>query len=385
MHKKYLAIFLFISLAVYFAWTAFFAKGAESVKPNSSVKRVRTVSAMTTDFHPVGNFFGFVSGVRQADISPKVGGYVTKLLKVEGDSVQAGEVIAVLDGSELWAMDQSALMSLDAVQKTLGETKDFYDQKVNEAQAMLKKTKENYSNGSATEKDIKVSEEALSSAKKMRDLQNSGADANLAAAQGGALVAHIAAKNATIVAPFSGIITKKYGAVGSFVAPGTPLYEIASPDDLEIDISIPGSIGKNLSRGEKVLVSLDGKAGSIVSGYIFSVSGAIEATTQKAIARVRFSGVENEKALFLGQYVDVAVSVGNEKTAIFIPEKAILREYDDIFVFVLGNNGIVRKDKITIGESSGELREVLSGVAVGDKIVVDGQYSLRDGDFVTDK
>ncbi len=385
MHKKYFAVFLFVSFAIYFVWTAFFARGAERVNSSLPVKRVQTVSAMTTDFHSVGNFSGFVSGARQADISPKVGGYVTKLLKVEGDSVQAGETIAIIDGSELRAMDQSALMSLDAIQKTLGETKDFYDQKVNEAQAMLKKTKENYSNGSATEKDIKVSEEALSSAKKMRDLQNSEANANLAVAQGGALVAHIATKNATIIAPFSGIITKKYTTIGSFVAPGTPLYEISSPDDLEIDISIPGSIGENISKGEKVLVSPDGKVESIVSGYVFSVAGAIEATTQKAIARVRFSGAENEKALFLGQYVNVAIPGGNEKAVILIPEKAILREYDDIFVFVLGNNGIVRKNKITIGDPSGELREVLSGVAVGDKIVVDGQYSLRDGDFVVEK
>jgi RND family efflux transporter MFP subunit len=385
MHKKYLAACLFISFVVYFAWATFFAKGAEKTNPNLPIKPVKTVVATTTNFHSIGDFSGFVSGVRQADISPKAGGYVTGLLKIEGDSVKAGETIATLDGSELLAMDQSALMSLDAVQKTLGETKEFYAQKVDEAQAMLKKIKENYSNGSITEKDVKVGEEALDSAKKMRDLQNSGADANVATAQGGELVAHIATKNATIVAPFSGIITKKYATVGSFVAPGTPLYAIASPADLEIDISVPGSIGGNLSRGEEVSVIPNGQTGSVVSGYIFSVSGAVEATMQKAFVRVRFSEAENKKALFLGQYVNVTIPAGKERVAILIPEKAILREYDDTFVFILDEDGKVKKQKIILGEASGELHEVLSGVFAGDRIVTEGQYALRDGDFTTEK
>jgi RND family efflux transporter MFP subunit len=253
---------------------------------------------------------------------------------------------------------------------------------VDEAEAMLKKTKESYSNGDATKKDVKVGEEAVKSAKQMRDLQKSGAEANMAAAQGGALVAHIAAKNATVTAPFAGIITRKYSSVGSFAAPGTPLYAISSPADMEISISVPGSISEILSKDIAVSVYPEGQLSQAIQGYIFSVSQAVGVSTQKSIVRIRFSDAQMTLALTLGQYVGVSVPSEKKRTAVMIPEAAILREYDDTFVFSLGEGGIVKRKKITIGESSGESRELLSGVEPGEKIVIEGQYYLRDGESV---
>ena len=382
MKKIYLSAFLIVSFISYFVWTAFFAKGDDNPNINPSTKNVKTIVAATSDFTSTKIFSGFIGGVRQADVSPKAGGYVTKLLKEGGDSVRAGETIAVLDGSELAAMDQSALMSLDAIKKTLGDTKDFYDQKVDEAEAMLKKTKESYSHGDVTKKDIKIGEEAVKSAKQMRDLQNSGAKANVAAAQGGALVAHVAAKDATIAAPFAGVITRKYSSVGFFAAPGTPLYAISSPSDMEISISIPGSVSDLLSKNSEVFVYPEGQQTSSVQGYVFSVSQAVGAATQKSIVRIRFSDAQKNLALTLGQFVNVSVPLENSRTAILIPEEAILREYDDTFVFSLSDSGIVKKKKVTIGEASGDLREVLSGIESGERIVIGGQYLLRDGESV---
>lgn len=364
---------------------AFFAKGEETSETSNSIKNVKTIVATESDFQPTRDFSGFVSGAKQADVSPKAGGYVTKLLKEEGDVVRAGEVLAVLDGSELAAMDQSALMTLDAIKKTVRDTKDFYDQKVDEAEASLKKTKESYSNSDVTKKDVKIAEEGLDSAKKMRDLQNSGAKANEAAAQGGELVAHIAAKNATITAPFSGVITRKYFSVGSFAAPGTPLYAIASPTELEVSVSVPSSVAGNSSKNISVSVYPEGQKNLSLSGYVFSTAQSVGTATQKSIMRIRFSAAENIRALSLGQYATVAVPVGSSRAVILIPEEAILREYDDTFVFSLKADGTVTKNKITLGDSFGELREVLSGITAGEKIIIEGQYFLLDGDVVSDE
>jgi RND family efflux transporter MFP subunit len=385
MKKKYLIGALFIFAIFYLIHGAFFANGEEKSKTGGSVKNVKTMIVAESDFHPTQDFSGFVSGAKQADISPKAGGYVTKLLKEEGDTIRVGEVLAVLDGSELAAMNESALMSLYAIQKTVKGTKDFYAQKVDEAEAVLKKTKESYSNGDVTKKDVKIAQEGVDSAKKMRDLQNYGAAANEAVAQGGGLVTRIAAKNATVTAPFSGVITRKYSSVGSFAAPGTPLYAIASSAELEVSVSIPGSLAGNISKDNLVSVYPEGQKNLSVSGYVFSVAQSVGMATQKSIVRIRFSAAEKSRALSLGQYARVAVPEGNPHSAILIPEQAILREYDDTFVFSLNADGTVGKNKITLGESFGELREVLSGITAGEKIVSEGQYSLRDGDVVVEK
>jgi RND family efflux transporter MFP subunit len=385
MHKKNIVGILIFSLVFYFAWTSLFARGEEKQVGGPVAKNVRTVVATMSDFHSTATFSGFVAGVKQADASPKSGGYVTKMLKEEGDTAQKGETIAVLDGSELLAMEKSAMLSVDAINKTLESTGDFYNQKVDEAEAMLKKTKESHSNGEATKKDVKIGEESVSSAKKMRDLQNAGAKASVAAAQGGALVARMAAKNSTIVAPFSGVITKKYSSVGSFAGPGTPLYAISSPEELEVSLSVPRAISEKLSKGDAVIVNSEGQAGLTIPGYIFSISQGAESATQKSNLRIRFADFKENKMLFLGQYASVVVSSGNMRKAILVPEKSILFEYDDTFLYVVKNDGVVAKKKVTLGESSGELREVLSEISEGEKVITEGQYQLRDGDVVKEK
>ncbi|MFZ2188729.1 MAG: efflux RND transporter periplasmic adaptor subunit [Candidatus Moraniibacteriota bacterium] len=385
MNKKNIVVVLVFSLVVYFVWTSLSARGEEKKVGGSATKNVRMIDAVVSDFRSTEVFSGFVTGVKQTDVSPKVGGYVTKMLKEEGEAVQSGEILAVLDGSELMAMEKSAMLSVNAINKTLEETSNFYDQKVDEAKTMLKKTKESYSDGDATKKDVKIGEEAVSSAKKMRDLQNAGAKANVAAAQGGELVAHMAAKNSTIVAPFSGVITKKYASVGSFAAPGTPLYAISSPADLEISLSVPGAISEKLSKGDAVIVNAEGQTGLTIPGYVFSASHGTGSATQKSNLKIRFADSKESELLSLGQYVSVVVSSGNMRKAMLIPEKSILFEYDDTFLYVAKNDGVVAKKKITLGESSGEQREVLSGISEGERVVIEGQYQLREGDAIEEK
>ena len=217
-----------------------------SVSPTVTPVQVEAVRAVA--FRSERTVSGFVQGVRQADVAPKTGGYVVKLLKEEGDAVRAGETIAVLDGSELSAMNKSAQLSLDAAGTILRETKDLYRQTVNQAEASRKKAEDSYASGDITSRDLDIAKEAVKSAKRTRDAQDAVAAAGKTAAEGGTLVAGAAAANATVTAPFSGIITRRYTSLGSFVAPGTPIYAVASQDALEISVSIPGELRSESTR-----------------------------------------------------------------------------------------------------------------------------------------
>ena len=342
---------------------------------------VRVETAIVSSFHPKQSTSGFVSGVRQADVAPKVGGYVVKLLKEEGDSVRAGEPIAILDGSELSAMNQSAQLSLDAASKSLRETKDFYDQKVDEAQASLEKTKNEYASGSVSSYDLDIAKEVLKSAKRMRDAQNSAASAGKAAAQGGALVAGASVADATVTAPFAGVITRRYVSLGSFVAPGTPIYTVSSTDMPEVTVPIAGGIVKDIRKGDEVSVFAEG-ADTSVTGRIFSMAQAVGTTTQTSIARIRFADPAVSALLSPGQYVTVSIPVGLSHESIMIPENAIVHEYDDTFVFALVD-GHATKTKVVIGDETDGRREIRSGLSAGTVVITEGSYGLRDGSAVT--
>lgn len=342
---------------------------------------VRVEMAVAGSFRARQSASGFVSGVRQTDVAPKVGGYIVKLLKEEGDSVRAGEPIAILDGSELSAMNQSAQLSLDAASKSLRETNDFYEQTVDQAEASLRKAEDSYDTGDITSRDLDIAKEALKSAKRMRDAQNAVATAGKAAAEGGALIAGTSAANATVVAPFSGIVTRRYVSLGSFVAPGTPMYTVSSTDMLEVSVPIAGGIMKDIRKGDEVSVHAQGMDTS-VSGRIFSVAQAVGTTTQTSIARIRFADSTVSSLLSPGQYVTVSIPVGPARDAILIPENAIVHEYDDTFVFTI-RNGVATKTKVSVGEEADGRYEISSGLSVGEEVVIEGSYGLRDGESVT--
>jgi RND family efflux transporter MFP subunit len=342
---------------------------------------VRIETVVSGSFRPERTVSGFVQGIRQTDVSPKIGGYAVKLLKEEGDAVRAGEPIAVLDGSELSAMNRSAWLSLDAARRTLDATKDFYDQTVDQAEASLRKAEESYDSGDITSRDLAIAKEAVKSAKRMRDAQDAAAAAGKAVAEGGALIAGASAANATVTAPFSGIVTRRYVSLGSFVAPGTPVYTVSSTDALEISVPVANSIMKDVRKGDTVEVTPEGSDTS-VSGQVFSMAQAVGVSTQSSIARIRFADADVSAMLRPGQYVTVSIPVGPARDAILIPENAIVHEYDDTFVFTIGN-GVATKTKISVGEEVDGRYEISSGLSVGEEVVIEGSYGLRDGESVT--
>ena len=84
----------------------------EDVKPKKTVKAVPVSPA---PFRSEETFSGFVRGARQSVVSAKTSGYITRLLKEEGDTVRRGETIAVIDGSDLAAAEASAIAVFESV------------------------------------------------------------------------------------------------------------------------------------------------------------------------------------------------------------------------------------------------------------------------------
>lgn len=331
---------------------------------------VRTIPLVPSPLQDHAEYSGFVRGVRQADIAPRVNGSVVKLLKEEGDVVRQGEMLAVLDGNELSASRQSALLSLEALGKTLRESKDYYDQKVDEAKTTL-------DHASADDRD--AAEEALKSAKRFRDVQLSALATERAGLEGTALVAGAQSANLTIRAPFAGIIIRKHLSLGSFITAGSPVYTIAMPDELEVAVSLPASVAAGIVRGSSVQVINEN---TTVLGSVFSVAVAADETTQRATARVRFASNTAAEVLRLGSHVRVVFAVGQERSTLLVPESAVLSAYDDTFVYVV-EEGMARRKPVTIGASDDEgHRAIIAGVDPGAHIVVEGQHGLIDNEPV---
>lgn len=335
-------------------------------------KTVRTITLSPVELRPTREFSGFVRGVRQADVAPKISGSVVHLLKEAGENVRGGEVIAEIDGTELSAIQESTLHSLRATDTAIKTTKKYYDQKVDEAESVL-----DHASGSS---ETDAAEEALRSAKKLRDAELASLSTQKAALEGSLMVSHASISNTLIRAPFAGIVTEKKVSLGTFVSSGTSLYTIASPDALEVTVSLPRSVARELSTGTTVRV-FPGNASDAIDAKISSIASAVGEATQASVARIRFPSTDETETLRLGEHVRVVFPSQASRTALVVPEASILRIYDDAFVAVVENHR-VKKVKVSLGENMDGQREIVSGLETGVHVIVEGQYSAGDNQEV---
>ncbi len=345
---------------------------------------VHTVSVSPSSIQPTEVFSGFVRGILQANISPKTSGYIISLLKEPGEYVYSGDLLAMLDGNELIAGNQSAARSLAAALTLLERTEKYTKQQVDAAETALSKVKDDRNRGTATDKDVRVAEDAIRTTKKSRDTQNAQAAASVAAIQGSESLTKTALENRFIRAPFSGIITGKPMSIGTFVNPGTTLYTLLSPNDLEIPISVPLRLVHSLQKGTSVSIVPE-HSGQHLSGEVFSIAPAVNPATGEAVAIIRFH-IDEHAALsdiLPGEYASVEFPTSPKKEVLLVPNSAVLRQYGETFVFTVTDSQ-AHKQPITLGSHYGDLQEILSGLSAGDTVVVEGMHTLQEGTKVHD-
>jgi RND family efflux transporter MFP subunit len=362
--KAFFTVAAIALLAV--AGYATFSSGPVSGAQDQQKTSVKTMTISPAPLQETAQFSGFVRGVKQTDIAPKIGGYIVRLTKEEGDTVRQGEIIAILDGSELSAARQSALLSAASIDKQLKETKNYYDQKVDEAKSAL----DNASGSSSKD----AAEEALKSAKRLRDAELAALKTQRAGIEGSAIISGANLADTTIRAPFTGVITRKNASLGTFIAPGMPIYSLASPDAFEVKVSLPRTIAARVSKGSSVSVSDDT---DFVEASVFSIVSSADESSQQSTARIHFTSSTASQAFHLGDHVSVSFRVSEPRTALLIPVTAILSAYDDTFVYTV-ENGLAKRAVVVIGIASGNDREIISGLSDGAHIVTEGIYALSD-------
>ena len=340
---------------------------------------VRTAPVSVSSFQPTEVFSGFVRSVNQTDISSKMPGYVVSLLREPGERVRSGDILAVLDGHELVAGNQSASLALTAALAALDRTEQYTRQQVDAAETSLSKVKDDRDRGSATSKDVRVAEDAVRTAKRFRDVTNAQAEASVVAARGSDITAKDSLENRLVRAPFSGIISAKRGSIGTLTSPGNALYTLLSPDNLEVSVSVPLRLATFIKKGTPVSI-LPEHSDRKVDGVVFSIAPAGNAATGETVATVRLRepGDSAEQSILPGEYASVEFPIESTREAVFIPDSAVLRQYDETFVFVVNDSQVYRR-RITLGHRFGNSREIISGLNTDDVVVTEGLRSLREG------
>lgn len=331
------------------------SKKKEEVK---NIVAVKTTTASQTASADGPSYAGTIEEVNGTSLSFAGAGTIKTLNISEGQYVLAGQVLGTIDAStsaNALAMTQAATQQ---ARESMKQAEDAY-----------KRMKQLHDNGSLLEIKWVDVETKVAQARQM-----------VAQAEAAEKIAQKGMSDTRLIAPFSGFITQRNGEIGQNVLPGQPVARLVKIDKVKVKISVPETEVSNIRSGQRITFKVASLGDKTFSGTVSEKSVAADiisrAYTVKAI-------VQNEShELLPGMVCDVFGTGSQTMAALSLPENIIQIDCDNKpFVWTVAD-GKVKKQYVTLGENIGENVAIASGLTATDRIIVEGQQKVSNGQQV---
>jgi membrane fusion protein (multidrug efflux system) len=201
------------------------------------------------------------------------------------------------------------------------------------------------------------------------DLENARASYNLA---------RLELSYTTVTAPISGVIASRSIKTGNFVQINTPIMRIVDNSRLEATLNVPERELATLKAGQPVKMQVDALPGQVFEGRVDRVAPVVDAGS--GTFRV-ISVFEGEQVLQPGMFGRFRIDYDQRADVLTIPRLALLEDEGDPMVYLV-RDGLAYRTPVEPGHVDGGFVEVVSGLAVGDRVVIAGKAALRDGSTV---
>ena len=179
-------------------------------------------------------------------------------------------------------------------------------------------------------------------------------------------------------APISGYVTEQNVVIGQAINPDQPLVRIADISE----VLVRGLAYENMAQsgfviGQPVSGSTPNFPGEVFSGTVHHVDATLQAGSR---VREIDSVVANpDGKLLANMQATLSVKVGAQATALVVPQRAVLGDTGNYFVYVQEGDHFYRRD-VTLGQKFGIMREIIDGVLPDEQVVILGNYQLQ---FIT--
>lgn len=356
---------LLAAVAVLFA-----SCGGQKGKMGDNEYAVRTIETQSTELQT--SYPATIRGVQDVEIRPKISGFITKLCVKEGQVVRKGQLLFEIDNVTY----QAAVRQAKAA--------------VNSAKAQLNTSKLTYENNQKLFANNVIGTYELQSSK------NAYANAQAALAQ--AQANYVSAKQnldfCYVTSPADGVVGDLPYSVGALVSSSStqPLTTISNISTMQVYFSMTekdlldmtkekGGLHAAISEYPPVKLQLADGTTYGHQGKVAAVSGVIDQSTGSVSMRADFPNPEQLLKSGGSGYIVVTHVASN---AIVIPQDAVAQVQDRYFVYVLGKDNKVKYTNVTVNpDNDGKNYIIESGLKTGDRIVVQGITTLKDGMQIT--
>jgi Cu(I)/Ag(I) efflux system membrane fusion protein len=178
----------------------------------------------------------------------------------------------------------------------------------------------------------------------------------------------------TLVAPISGIVTELAAREGMTVTMGSPLFRINGISKVWVNAEVPESLEQDVHPGDPVKARTAALPGEVFDGTISAVLPSVNLATRTLTARV---SLPNPKLQLLpGMFMTVQFAPGAGSDVLMVPSEAVIETGTRCVVMVSEGAGRFRPVNVETGAQSDGQTEIRSGLTLGQKVVVSGQFLI---------
>jgi membrane fusion protein (multidrug efflux system) len=311
-------------------------------------------------------WIGTMTGNIDADIRPKVEGFLLSRLYDEGSFVKKGQALFRLDPRQAQASVEQAQANLErarAVQAQAVIDVNRYTPLVAEKAVSQSELDKAHSSQRAATAEVEASQAAVDNAK-----LNQGWT--------------------TVVSPIAGIAGIAKVGIGDLMNPNTTMATVSAVDPVYIDFSITEQDylrfvreKKGRAAGQNLELILGDGTTFPHRGHVIVLNREVDSRTGTIAVRAEFPNPGN--VLRPGQYAKIRGVTQERKDAILVPQRAISELQGIYQVGVVGPDNKVTIKIVKLGPQFADLWVIDSGLEPGDRVVVEGLQRLRDGMVVT--
>ena len=301
------------------------------------------VNMMKVSETPVSSTVNAVGALIAEDsvmLRPEIDGRIDKLLFKEGQPVKKGTVLVVLDSAEQRARLAAARADLKLAESRYRRSEELVAQNF-------------------------ISRQALDEAR-----------ANLDILRARSQQEQVGLDKTVIRAPFNAVVGLRQVSPGAYVKKGDDIVRLDALGTLKLEVPVPETYLPLVRIGQTVTLTVDALPGKSFSGTVHAIDPVVDPVSRNVRVRAR---IANPSGLLKpGMFARAAADLGGKTSTIMLPEQVIVPRADGSYVY-LAVNGKAELRKVTLGKREPGRVEILSGVAVGDTVVLDGQIKLRPG------
>jgi RND family efflux transporter MFP subunit len=340
------------------------------------VPAVRTAAVHASEPFRVASWPGTTEAFEQANIYARASGYISKRNVDIGSRVKAGDLLVEITAPEIEHQIAQAEGTLTQLRATLEQAQAQREL----AQVTWDRDRKLVQQGWATLQQGDTDRLTLQA----RDAAVSVATANIVAQEAQLRVLNQQKTYQSVTAPFDGVITLRNVDVGSLVqadaASGTFMFNLAHADVIRIQLYVPQDDAIGVTPGTQAVVRVPEIPGRDFAGSVARIADALQPGTRTLLTEIDVPNPDH--TLSPGMYCRVELKIPRKAQSLIVPSEAIIFNRNGLSVAVVEND-TARIRPITAVRDFGTSVEVSTGVAAGDRVILNPQVDLTDGRKVT--